>query len=37
MYEANFPKPPPELVEEEVYEVKNILKHRRRAKGINTT
>ena len=34
VYGANYPRPPPELVEgEEVYEVENILKHRRRGKG----
>ena len=28
VYGANYPRPPPELVEgEEVYEVENILKH----------
>ena len=31
---ANFPRPPPELLErEEVYEVKSILKHRCRGRG----
>ena len=31
---ANFPQPPPELLEgEEVYEVKSILKHRWRGRG----
>ena len=34
VYGANYPRPPPELVEgEEVYEVENILKHRRRGRG----
>ena len=34
VYRANYLRPPPELVEgEEVYEVKNILKHRRRGRG----
>jgi transposase InsO family protein len=34
VYGANFPKPPPELIEgEEVYEVENILRHRRRDRG----
>ena len=33
-YGANFNKPPPELIEgEEVYEVENILRHRRRGRG----
>ena len=33
VYGANFPKPPPELIEgEEVYEVENILKHRKRGR-----
>ena len=31
---ANFPRPPPDLLEgEEVYEVETILKHRRRGQG----
>ena len=31
---ANFPWPPPELLEgEEVYEVESIIKHRRRGRG----
>ena len=31
VYGANFPKPPPELIEgEEVYEIENILRHRKR-------
>ena len=31
VYGNNFPRPPPELLEgEEVYEVENILKHRKR-------
>ena len=31
---ANFPRPPPELLEgEEVYEVESIIKHRRRGRG----
>ena len=31
---ANFPRPPPELLEgEEVYEVESIIKHRRRSRG----
>ena len=30
VYGVNFPKPPPELVDgEEVYEVENILRHRK--------
>ena len=34
VYGANYPRPPQELVEgEEVYEVENILKHRRRGRG----
>ena len=34
VYGANFPRPPPDLVKgEEVYEVKRILKHRRRGRG----
>ena len=34
VYGANFPKPPPELVDgEEVYEVEAILRHRRRGRG----
>ena len=34
VYGANYPRPPLELVEgEEVYEVENILKHRRRGRG----
>ena len=34
VYEVNFPKPPPELIEgEEVYEVENILNHWRRGEG----
>ena len=34
VYGANYPRPPPELVEgEEVYEVENILKHRRQGRG----
>ena len=34
VYRANYPRPPPELVEgEEVYEVENILKHRKRGRG----
>ena len=33
-YGQNFTKPPPELLEgEEVYEIENILNHRRRARG----
>ena len=33
VYGANFPKPLPELIEgEEVYEVENILKHRKRGR-----
>jgi transposase InsO family protein len=33
VYGTNFPRPPPELVEgEEVYEVENILRHRRRGR-----
>ena len=33
VYGANFPKPPPELIEgEEVYKVENILKHRKRGR-----
>jgi hypothetical protein len=35
VYGANFPKPPPELIEgEEVYEVESILKHRRRGRAL---
>ena len=31
---ANFPKPPPELIEgEEVYKIENILQHRKRGRG----
>ena len=34
VYGANYPKPPPELIEgEEVYEVKNILRHRKRGQN----
>jgi hypothetical protein len=34
VYGANFPKPPPELIEgEEVYEVEQIMRHRRRGRG----
>jgi hypothetical protein len=34
VYGANFPRPLPELIEgEEVYEVENILKHRKRGRG----
>ena len=34
VHEGNFPRPPPELLEgEEVYEVKNILKHQKRGQG----
>ena len=34
VYGANFPKPPPELIEgEEVYKVENILRHRKRGRG----
>ena len=34
VYGANFNKPPPELIEEEeVYEVENILRHRKRGRG----
>ena len=34
VYGANFPKPPPELLEgEEVYEIETILKHRKRGQG----
>ena len=34
VYGANFPKPPPELVDgEEVYEVEGILRHRKRGRG----
>ena len=33
VYGANFPKPPPELIEgEEVYKVENILKHQKRGR-----
>ena len=33
-HSANFPQPPPELLEgEEVYEVESIIKHRRRGWG----
>ena len=33
-YGANYTRPPPELLEgEEVYEVENILKHRKRGRG----
>ena len=33
-YGANFPRPPPDVIEgEEVYEVKRILKHRKRGQG----
>ena len=33
-YGRNFPEPPPELLEgEEVYEIENILNHRRRGRG----
>ena len=35
VYGANYPRPPPELVEgEEVYEVENILKHSKMRKGL---
>ena len=38
VYGATFNKPPPELIEgEEVYEVENILQHRKRGRGINIT
>ena len=38
VYGANFNKPPPELIEgEEVYEVENILRHRKRGRGTNIT
>ena len=34
VYGANFPKPPPELIGgEEVYEIENILRHRKRGRG----
>ena len=34
VYGANFPRPTPDLLEgEEVYEVENILKHRKRGRG----
>ena len=34
VYGANFPKPPPELVDgEEVYEVEGILRHQKRGRG----
>jgi hypothetical protein len=34
VYGTNFPRPIPELIEgEEVYEVENILKHRKRGRG----
>ena len=34
MHGGNFPRPPPELLEgEEVYEVKNILKHWKQGQG----
>ena len=34
VYGANFPKPLPELIEgEEVYEIENILRHRKRGRG----
>jgi hypothetical protein len=34
VYGANFPKPPPELIEgEEVYEVEKIIRHRKRGRG----
>jgi hypothetical protein len=34
VYGANFPEPPPELIEgDEVYEVETILKHRKRSRG----
>ena len=34
VHRANFPKPPPELLEgEEFYEVESILKHRHRGRG----
>ena len=34
VYGANFPQPPPELIEgEEVYEVENILRHQKRGRS----
>ena len=33
IYGENFTEPPPELVGEEVYEVKTILNHRKRGRG----
>ena len=34
VYGTNFPRPTPELIEgEEVYEVENILRHRKRGRG----
>ena len=33
VYGANYPRPPPEIEGEEVYEVKSILKHHRRGRG----
>ena len=34
VYGANFPRPPPDVIEgEETYEVKRILKHRKRGRG----
>jgi Chromo (CHRromatin Organisation MOdifier) domain len=33
VYGNNYPRPLPELLEEEVYEVETILKHRRRGRG----
>ena len=34
IYGANFPQPPPDIIEgEEVYEVEQILKHRKRGRG----
>ena len=34
VHRANFPRPPPDLLEgEEVYKVESILKHRRRGRG----
>ena len=34
VYSANFPKPPPELVDgEEVYKVEGILRHQKRGRG----
>ena len=34
VYGANFPRPPPDVIEgEETYEVERILKHRKRGRG----